>query len=259
MWWRRTSLVVGQDGGYTTLRQTCSYLVNSSWRFLVIGSSSCFFRWRLHFLCSSVIHNEQSLVQQKERKKKKRKQRRRVCTFSASISVQPTTAETNMASLPTSDCLFLCPKKTHLNTFSTNHGLPTRQLLHSMIIPVRCFSCGKVIGNKWDNYLSLLQADYTEGYVEIEESRSHYERPGKKISYWFLSTYPLVKRWMPLVLSVTAVDEWSWLMLIWSKSFFTTIVCILNSQLLLLPRQLTAFNHSISPWTQSWSWSTLNY
>lgn len=37
---------------------------------------------------------------------------------------------------------------------------------NSMIIPVRCFSCGKVIGNKWDNYLSLLQADYTEGYVE---------------------------------------------------------------------------------------------
>ncbi|CDH52935.1 dna-directed rna polymerases and iii subunitrpabc5-like [Lichtheimia corymbifera JMRC:FSU:9682] len=32
-----------------------------------------------------------------------------------------------------------------------------------MIIPVRCFSCGKVIGNKWDNYLSLLQSDYTEG------------------------------------------------------------------------------------------------
>ncbi|KAI3635329.1 hypothetical protein MIR68_006895 [Amoeboaphelidium protococcarum] len=32
-----------------------------------------------------------------------------------------------------------------------------------MIIPVRCFSCGKVIGNKWDQYLSLLQADYSEG------------------------------------------------------------------------------------------------
>ncbi|CAM9514229.1 unnamed protein product [Heterosigma akashiwo] len=33
-----------------------------------------------------------------------------------------------------------------------------------MIIPVRCFTCGKVIiGNKWDTYLSLLQADYTEG------------------------------------------------------------------------------------------------
>ncbi|CAL4911324.1 unnamed protein product [Urochloa decumbens] len=32
-----------------------------------------------------------------------------------------------------------------------------------MIIPVRCFTCGKVIGNKWDLYLDLLQADYTEG------------------------------------------------------------------------------------------------
>jgi DNA-directed RNA polymerases I, II, and III subunit RPABC5 len=32
-----------------------------------------------------------------------------------------------------------------------------------MIIPVRCFTCGKVIGNKWDAYLALLQADHTEG------------------------------------------------------------------------------------------------
>ena len=59
-----------------------------------------------------------------------------------------------------------------------------------MIIPVRCFTCGKVstdetdaplhregipsfrnliglfpqvIGNKWDIYLDLLQAEYTEG------------------------------------------------------------------------------------------------
>ncbi|CAG7868610.1 unnamed protein product [Brassica rapa] len=32
-----------------------------------------------------------------------------------------------------------------------------------MIIPVRCFTCGKVIGNKWDAYLDLLQLDYTEG------------------------------------------------------------------------------------------------
>ena len=34
-----------------------------------------------------------------------------------------------------------------------------------MIIPVRCFTCGKVIANKWETYLSLLQADYSEGYV----------------------------------------------------------------------------------------------
>ena len=32
-----------------------------------------------------------------------------------------------------------------------------------MIIPVRCFTCGKVIGNKWETYLYLLQADYSEG------------------------------------------------------------------------------------------------
>jgi DNA-directed RNA polymerase I, II, and III subunit RPABC5 len=32
-----------------------------------------------------------------------------------------------------------------------------------MIIPIRCFTCGKVIGNLWDTYLSLLQADYSEG------------------------------------------------------------------------------------------------
>ena len=28
-----------------------------------------------------------------------------------------------------------------------------------MIIPVRCFTCGKVIGNKWDKYLELLESD----------------------------------------------------------------------------------------------------
>lgn len=32
-----------------------------------------------------------------------------------------------------------------------------------MIIPVRCFTCGKVIGNKWETYLHLLQADFSEG------------------------------------------------------------------------------------------------
>mmetsp|Transcript_13930 Transcript_13930/g.39103 ORF Transcript_13930/g.39103 Transcript_13930/m.39103 type:complete len:178 (+) Transcript_13930:106-639(+) len=37
-----------------------------------------------------------------------------------------------------------------------------------MIIPVRCFTCGKVIANKWETYLSLLQADFSEGYVEVK-------------------------------------------------------------------------------------------
>ena len=33
------------------------------------------------------------------------------------------------------------------------------------IIPVRCFSCGKVIGDKWNAYLELLSRDMSEGWV----------------------------------------------------------------------------------------------
>jgi hypothetical protein len=33
----------------------------------------------------------------------------------------------------------------------------------SQIIPVRCFSCGKVIGDKWNAYLELLARDMSEG------------------------------------------------------------------------------------------------
>lgn len=36
-----------------------------------------------------------------------------------------------------------------------------------MIIPVRCFTCGKIVGNKWEAYLGLLQAEYTEGCVGV--------------------------------------------------------------------------------------------
>ena len=32
-----------------------------------------------------------------------------------------------------------------------------------MIIPVRCFTCGKVVGNKWETYLDLLSKDNLEG------------------------------------------------------------------------------------------------
>ena len=31
-----------------------------------------------------------------------------------------------------------------------------------MIIPVRCFTCGKVVGNKYDKYIELLQQDFVE-------------------------------------------------------------------------------------------------
>ncbi|KAK2196986.1 bifunctional DNA-directed RNA polymerase subunit RPABC5-Rpb10/RNA polymerase [Babesia duncani] len=32
-----------------------------------------------------------------------------------------------------------------------------------MIIPVRCFTCGKVIGHLWERWLELLKAGTTEG------------------------------------------------------------------------------------------------
>ena len=38
-----------------------------------------------------------------------------------------------------------------------------RRHTQAMIIPVRCFTCGKVVGNKWDSYLELLKAAYSEG------------------------------------------------------------------------------------------------
>jgi hypothetical protein len=42
----------------------------------------------------------------------------------------------------------------------TRHNFLIEQ---AMIIPVRCFTCGKIVGNKWETYLSLLQADLSEG------------------------------------------------------------------------------------------------
>ena len=39
-----------------------------------------------------------------------------------------------------------------------------------MIIPVRCFTCGKVIGNKWETYMSLLHAGYNEGCASGERA-----------------------------------------------------------------------------------------
>jgi len=30
-----------------------------------------------------------------------------------------------------------------------------------MIIPVRCFTCGKVVGNKYEAYLQLLISEYS--------------------------------------------------------------------------------------------------
>jgi hypothetical protein len=35
--------------------------------------------------------------------------------------------------------------------------------VRAQIIPVRCFSCGKVVGNLWEKYLQLLASELSEG------------------------------------------------------------------------------------------------
>ena len=46
----------------------------------------------------------------------------------------------------------------------TRARLCSHTAAHKMIIPVRCFTCGKVIGNKYDKYLDMLnKEDYSEG------------------------------------------------------------------------------------------------
>ena len=40
-----------------------------------------------------------------------------------------------------------------------------------MIIPVRCFTCGKVIGNKWQTYLHLLSEEQRKEGDALDELR----------------------------------------------------------------------------------------
>lgn len=45
---------------------------------------------------------------------------------------------------------------------------------YPQIIPVRCFTCGKVIGDKWDAYLALLIEGRTEGEALTELQLNRY-------------------------------------------------------------------------------------
>ncbi|GMM39773.1 hypothetical protein FOG51_00052 [Hanseniaspora uvarum] len=41
-----------------------------------------------------------------------------------------------------------------------------------MIIPVRCFSCGKVVGDKWEKYLNLLEKEEDEHGEIMDEGKA---------------------------------------------------------------------------------------
>ena len=38
-----------------------------------------------------------------------------------------------------------------------------------MIIPVRCFTCGKVIGNKWQKYLDMVEKDHVSKKEALDD------------------------------------------------------------------------------------------
>ena len=56
-----------------------------------------------------------------------------------------------------------------------------------MIIPVRCFTCGKVIGDKWELYLQLLHTNaYEERYISKtkKKKKKKIEKIWKKKVNW---------------------------------------------------------------------------
>lgn len=73
----------------------------------------------------------------------------------------------------------------------------TSQRRHNMIIPMRCFSCGKVIADLWDDYLKALQDGVKEAYYPPIPL-------GSRIFKLLTGTET---QWTNLAVSVTAVGE----------------------------------------------------
>ena len=46
--------------------------------------------------------------------------------------------------------------------FRCRNDASKTELRADMIIPVRCFTCGKVIGNKWETYLDMINSNMLE-------------------------------------------------------------------------------------------------
>ncbi|WDK11160.1 DNA-directed RNA polymerases I II III subunit 10 [Colletotrichum graminicola] len=70
-----------------------------------------------------------------------------------------------------------------------------------MIIPVRCFSCGKVTGDLWERYLKLIDDGITDGSVAC----AHFPILGPSI----LTCIAIAMRWISWASSVIAVVAWS--------------------------------------------------
>ena len=64
-----------------------------------------------------------------------------------------------------------------------------------MIIPIRCFTCGKVVGSKWEAYLALLQVNSFEQFFS--------KNKGIKLAFGNL----LIKLGINLCFRKRAVDD----------------------------------------------------
>ena len=49
-----------------------------------------------------------------------------------------------------------------IQQFRCRNDASKTELRADMIIPVRCFTCGKVIGNKWETYLDMINSNMLE-------------------------------------------------------------------------------------------------
>ncbi|XP_006886008.1 PREDICTED: amiloride-sensitive sodium channel subunit delta [Elephantulus edwardii] len=69
------------------------------------------------------------------------------------------------AKCSTKSCGKICPVQARLpaspEVQKVQH-LANKGQTSAMIIPMRCVSCGKIVGNKWEAYLGLLQAECSE-------------------------------------------------------------------------------------------------
>lgn len=61
-----------------------------------------------------------------------------------------------------------------MNVLTSLSDLLCTLLFAAQIIPIRCFSCGKVIGDKWNAYLALLLDGRTEGEALTELDLKRY-------------------------------------------------------------------------------------
>lgn len=58
-----------------------------------------------------------------------------------------------------------------------------------MIIPVRCFSCGKVLGDKWNFYKNEIQKAKEDTIINVNAKTAQHTIEGKALNKLKLTRY----------------------------------------------------------------------